>query len=47
VCHRGDSVSRGTLIGRADGTVSANVHASIDGRVTDVNASEIIIQRNA
>jgi len=47
VCHRGDSVSRGTLIGRADGTVSANVHASIDGQVTDVNASEIIIQRNA
>jgi Na+-translocating ferredoxin:NAD+ oxidoreductase RnfC subunit len=46
VCHRGDSVSRGMLIGRADGSVSANVHASIDGRVTDVNTSEIIIQRN-
>jgi Na+-translocating ferredoxin:NAD+ oxidoreductase RnfC subunit len=47
VCREGDSVRRGALIGRADGTVSANVHASIDGRVTDVNAVEIIIQRNA
>jgi Na+-translocating ferredoxin:NAD+ oxidoreductase RnfC subunit len=47
VCRRGDSVGRGSLIGRADGSVSANVHASIEGRVTDVNALEIIIERNA
>jgi Na+-translocating ferredoxin:NAD+ oxidoreductase RnfC subunit len=46
VCGKGDSVHRGTLIGRADGTVSANVHASIDGIVSDVNATKIVIRRN-
>lgn len=46
VCGRGDSVRRGTLIGKADGTVSANVHASIDGIVSDVNAKKIVIRRN-
>jgi Na+-translocating ferredoxin:NAD+ oxidoreductase RnfC subunit len=46
VCGRGDPVRRGTLVGRADGTVSANVHASIDGTVSEVNASKIVIRRN-
>jgi len=46
-CVKGNSVKRGSLIGRADGTVSANVHASIDGTVTDVDPSKIVIQRHA
>jgi Na+-translocating ferredoxin:NAD+ oxidoreductase RnfC subunit len=46
VCRRGDPVRRGTLIGEADGTVSANVHASIDGIVADVNETKIVIRRD-
>ena len=45
--QQGDRVARKALIARADGPVSANVHASIDGRISEVNASEIFIQRES
>ncbi|MDE5897373.1 MAG: electron transport complex subunit RsxC [Clostridia bacterium] len=36
VVTAGDSVKRGQLVGRAAGKISANVHASISGTVTEV-----------
>jgi Na+-translocating ferredoxin:NAD+ oxidoreductase RnfC subunit len=41
----GERVRRGGLIGRAAGTVSSNVHASIDGVVTRVTADEIVLEK--
>ena len=37
VVAKGDKVKVGTLIGRAEGTVSANVHSSVSGTVTKVD----------
>ncbi|PIU58253.1 MAG: electron transporter RnfC, partial [Deltaproteobacteria bacterium CG07_land_8_20_14_0_80_38_7] len=31
--NQGDLVSRGQLIGKADGFMSANIHASVSGKV--------------
>jgi Na+-translocating ferredoxin:NAD+ oxidoreductase RnfC subunit len=45
VVNLGDAVARGQLIAEADGKVSANVHASIDGIVTEVG-SAIVIRRH-
>ncbi len=36
VVARGDMVKKGQLIGQADGNISANVHASISGKVTQI-----------
>jgi len=41
----GDTVTQGQLIAEADGKVSANVHAGIDGIVTEVG-SVIVIRRH-
>ncbi len=38
------SVSKYDLIAEAEGSISANIHASIDGRIKKVNENEIIIQ---
>lgn len=46
VVEKGDQVKKYDLIGEAQGKISANVHASIDGRVVDVNEKEIVIQRD-
>ena len=35
-CQKGDMVKKGQLVGEAQGFVSANVHASISGKVVDV-----------
>ena len=35
-CQKGDIVKKGQLVGEAQGFVSANVHASISGKVVDV-----------
>ena len=40
----GQKVKRGDLIARASGKISCNVHASVDGTVTGVTSTEIIIQ---
>jgi Na+-translocating ferredoxin:NAD+ oxidoreductase RnfC subunit len=40
----GDRVRRGTLVGRATGRISANVHASIDGTVASVDPQRIVIE---
>ena len=45
VVKRGDTVTRGQVIAAADGDVSSAVHASINGRVEDVLANEILIRR--
>jgi electron transport complex protein RnfC len=37
VVSKGDKVKVGTLIGRAEGRISANVHASVSGTVTKVD----------
>jgi Na+-translocating ferredoxin:NAD+ oxidoreductase RnfC subunit len=42
VVQVGDTVSRGQLIGSADGKVSANVHASIDGVVSEIGSAVVI-----
>jgi Na+-translocating ferredoxin:NAD+ oxidoreductase RnfC subunit len=47
VVKKDDAVSKGQTVARADGNVSADVHASIDGRVLEVRANEIIIQRSS
>lgn len=42
----GDTVSRGTLIGRIpENALSANTHSSIDGKVTGIDGSVVHIQR--
>ena len=43
--EKGVSVKKYELIGQAQGNISANIHASIDGRVVDVNEQKIVIQR--
>jgi Na+-translocating ferredoxin:NAD+ oxidoreductase RnfC subunit len=40
----GDAVKEGDCIGTATGNVSASVHASISGRVTEVNNASIVIE---
>ncbi len=42
---KGDVVKKYDLLGEAQGNISTNFHASIDGRVTDVNEEKIVIQR--
>ncbi len=39
----GDAVSAGQLIAEADGAISANIHASVNGTVKEVSASKIVI----
>jgi Na+-translocating ferredoxin:NAD+ oxidoreductase RnfC subunit len=46
VVASGDTVKKFDLIARADGKISSNIHASIDGDVIDINEHEIVIQRN-
>jgi Na+-translocating ferredoxin:NAD+ oxidoreductase RnfC subunit len=41
----GSEVERGALIGRANGHVSANIHASIKGTVAAVTEREVVIER--
>ncbi len=41
--QKGDAVTVGQLVAAADGVISANIHASVDGMVTDVTASKIVI----
>lgn len=45
VKKKGDKVRRGELIASADGPVSANIHASIDGRISEVGEYNIVIER--
>ncbi len=45
VVEKGDVVQKYDLIGKASGKISANIHASITGRVIEVNSKEIVIQR--
>ena len=40
---QGDKVAVGQLVAEADGMISANIHASVNGIVTDVSASKIVI----
>lgn len=48
IVKEGDVVKRGDLIGYVEeGKVGANVHASIDGRVIEVNAAYIVIKANS
>lgn len=44
VVQKGDLVQKYDLIGEAGAEISANVHASIDGRVIEVNENQIVIQ---
>lgn len=46
VVEEGARVEKYDLIAKAVGTISTNVHASIDGRVAEINENEIVIQRN-
>ncbi|MEW6193808.1 MAG: 4Fe-4S dicluster domain-containing protein [Bacteroidota bacterium] len=39
-------VNKHDLIGKADGKISSNIHASIDGVVRNISESEIVIKRN-
>ena len=45
VVNKGDIVSEGQLIGSAQGAVSANVHASIPGKVVDITDIPTIYDR--
>ncbi|MCJ7812485.1 4Fe-4S dicluster domain-containing protein, partial [bacterium] len=45
VVNINQSVKKYELIAEAKGSISANVHASIDGQVTEINENEIVIQR--
>ncbi|HEX9934190.1 MAG TPA: 4Fe-4S dicluster domain-containing protein, partial [bacterium] len=47
VVQKGERVTKGQTVARADGTVSVDLHASIEGRVAEVRANEIIIQRTS
>lgn len=42
----GDEVKRGQLIADFEGFIGANLHASVDGKVIEVNDDEIIIEAN-
>ncbi|MGD8777396.1 MAG: 4Fe-4S dicluster domain-containing protein [Ignavibacteria bacterium] len=46
VVTKGDDVKKYDLIAKADGKISSNIHASIDGIVKEVSSNEIILQRN-
>ncbi len=46
VVSEGDGVHKYDLIGEASGKISANIHASIDGRVIKIDDKKIVIQRN-
>ncbi len=46
IVKKNDVVKRNDLIAEADGDISAHVHASISGRIIEVNNNNIIIQRN-
>ncbi len=43
IVQKGDVVTVGQLVASADGMISANIHASVDGTITDVTASKIVI----
>jgi Na+-translocating ferredoxin:NAD+ oxidoreductase RnfC subunit len=46
VVREGDRVTRGQLVGKVpDGKLGAHLHASIDGRVTRVDADSIWLER--
>ncbi|MDR1649698.1 MAG: hypothetical protein LBR71_05500 [Synergistaceae bacterium] len=45
VVRAGDEVVPGQLVAEADGRVSANVHASIAGVVTEAGPSFIVIEK--
>jgi Na+-translocating ferredoxin:NAD+ oxidoreductase RnfC subunit len=45
VVTEGQQMRRGDLVGRGNGTISSNVHASIDGRVWKITADEIVLER--
>jgi Na+-translocating ferredoxin:NAD+ oxidoreductase RnfC subunit len=47
VVRPGERVRRAALIGRASAAVSANIHASMDGTVTRVDAREIVIEKQS
>lgn len=42
----GDTVKARQLVAEADGVISANIHSSIDGVVTEVTAGKIVIRTN-
>ena len=43
VVNEGDTVEAGQLVAAADGAISANIHTSVNGTVTEVSASKIVI----
>lgn len=45
VVSEGQSVNRYDLIAEASGDVSANIHASIDGKIEKITQKDIVIQR--
>lgn len=47
VVSAGDIVERFDLIAEAQGDISANIHASIEGKVTEINEQKIVIERNS
>ena len=42
VVKPGDSVQEGQLIGKADGLISANIHSSVPGKVTEISNTNYI-----
>jgi Na+-translocating ferredoxin:NAD+ oxidoreductase RnfC subunit len=44
IVEKGDAVKKFDQIGQSQGNISSNIHASIDGRITEVNEAEIVIQ---
>jgi Na+-translocating ferredoxin:NAD+ oxidoreductase RnfC subunit len=44
IVEKDDFVKRYDLIAEADGEISAHVHASISGRIINVNKKDIVIQ---
>ena len=46
IVNKGSNVKKYDLVAEANGKISSNIHASIDGKVIEVNDREIIIQRN-
>jgi Na+-translocating ferredoxin:NAD+ oxidoreductase RnfC subunit len=44
---KGDRVQKGQIVAAADGNISADVHASIDGLVAEVLEKEIIVARSS
>lgn len=45
--NKGDTVSQGELIGLADGAISANIHASLSGKVSMIEIAPPPLGRNA